>query len=403
MRGFFVPNFRADADNYKTLKLKIRIQEVYQVARILFEGLTFNDVLLIPKKSDVLPNEVDVTARLTKKIKLNIPLMSAGMDTVTESGMAAAIAREGGIGIIHKSMPISDQAAQVREVKKAGLLVPTAATDDKGRLLAGAAVGATADVLERVGALADAGVDVVAIDTAHGHSSNVIKTVERVKNAFPELQVIAGNVATPEATEELIKAGADCVKVGMGPGSICTTRIVAGIGVPQLSAIMMCAEAADRYGIPIVADGGIQYSGDIVKAIAGGGSVVMIGSLFAGSLESPGEVVNVGGASYKVYRGMGSTGAMKRGSGDRYFQSGTKKYVPEGVEGLVPYRGELKDIIYQMIGGLRSGMGYCGAKNLQELRANADFVRISGAGLHESHPHDIAITGGEPNYSKRDI
>lgn len=373
------------------------------MAKICYEGLTFDDVLLIPQKSDVLPNEVAVTARLTKKITLNIPLMSAGMDTVTESAMAIAMAREGGVGIIHKSMSAADQAAQVRAVKEAGLLLPTAATDEKGRLLAGAAVGATPDVLERTRALAEAGVDVVAIDTAHGHSNNVIKTVERVKNEFPELQVIAGNVATAEAAEELIKAGADCVKVGMGPGSICTTRIVAGIGVPQLTAIMMCAEAAEKYGVPIVADGGIQYSGDIVKAIAGGGSVVMIGSLFAGSLESPGEVVNVGGKSYKVYRGMGSTGAMKRGSGDRYFQSGTKKYVPEGVEGLVPYRGEIKDIVYQMIGGLRSGMGYCGAKDLDALRRNASFVRISGAGLHESHPHDIAITGGEPNYSKRDI
>ncbi|MEG2259536.1 MAG: IMP dehydrogenase, partial [Oscillospiraceae bacterium] len=321
-------------------------------------------------KSDVLPNEVELKARLTNKIELNIPLMSAGMDTVTEAAMAIAMAREGGVGIIHKSMTIDEQAAEVSAVKCADLKYPTAATDAKGRLLAGAAVGATADML--------------------------------LKEKFPDLQLIAGNVATPEATEELIKAGADCVKVGMGPGSICTTRIVAGIGVPQLTAIMTCSEVADKYNIPIIADGGIQYSGDIVNAIAGGGSVVMIGSLFASTFESPGETVNINGKSFKIYRGMGSTGAMKRGSGDRYFQSGTKKFVPEGVEGLVAYRGELKEIVYQMVGGLRSGMGYVGARSLDELRSNGRFVRISGAGLHESHPHDIAITGGEPNYQKSD-
>ncbi len=369
------------------------------MGKILYEGLTFDDVLLIPQKSDVLPNEVDVRARLTNKIELNIPLMSAGMDTVTEWELAVAIAREGGIGIIHKSMSIEDQAAMVAKVKTADLLLPTAIADAKGQLLCGAAVGATGDVLDRIQALAGSGVDVVAVDTAHGHSQNVIRTIAYVKEAFPDLQVIAGNVATGQATEELIKAGADAVKVGMGPGSICTTRIVAGIGVPQLSAIMNCCEAADKYGIPIIADGGIQYSGDVVKAIAGGGSVIMIGSLFAGTTESPGSVVTINGANYKVYRGMGSTGAMQKGSSDRYFQSGSKKYVPEGVEGLVPYRGDVKDIIFQLIGGLRSGMGYCGTKNLQELRDNTQFVKISGAGLHESHPHDITITGGgEPNY-----
>ncbi len=368
------------------------------MAQILFEGLTFNDVLLIPQKSDVLPNEVDLKARLTNKIQLNIPLMSAGMDTVTEAGMAIAMAREGGIGIIHKSMTIKEQAAEVEVVKEAELKYPSAATDAHGRLLAGAAVGATTDMLERAGALIDAGVDVIVIDTAHGHSENVIEHVRLFKEKFPDTQLIAGNVATGEATEELIRAGADCVKVGMGPGSICTTRIVAGIGVPQLTAIMNCAEVADKYNIPIIGDGGIQYSGDIVKAIAGGSSVVMIGSLFASTMESPGQVVNVNGKSYKIYRGMGSTGAMKKGSGDRYFQSGSKKFVPEGVEGLVAYRGEIKDIVYQMVGGLRSGMGYCGVHNLEELRKNGSFVRISGAGLHESHPHDISITGGEPNY-----
>ena len=370
--------------------------------KIIFEGLTFDDVLLIPQKSDVLPNEVELKARLTNKIYLNIPLMSASMDTVTEWELGVAIAREGGIGIIHKSMSVEEQAEQVKNVKNAELFVPTASTDKAGRLMAGAAVGATADVLERLAALVDAGVDIITIDTAHGHSSNVINTVKNVKKKYPDLQVIAGNVATPEATEELINAGADAVKVGMGPGSICTTRIVAGIGVPQLSAIMHCAEVADKYNIPVIGDGGIQHSGDIVKAIAGGASVVMIGSMFAGTLESPGEVVTISGKSYKVYRGMGSTAAMQKGSSDRYFQSGTKKFVPEGVEGLVQYRGELKDTIYQMMGGLRSGMGYCGAKDLAALRENARFVKISNAGLHESHPHDIAITGGEPNYHRKD-
>ncbi|MEG0751631.1 MAG: IMP dehydrogenase [Oscillospiraceae bacterium] len=373
------------------------------MAEILYEGLTFDDVLLVPQKSDVLPDGVDVRARLTEKITLNVPIMSAGMDTVTEAELATAMAREGGIGIIHKSMTIDEQAELVAEVKNGELRYPTAATDASGRLLAGAAVGATADVLDRAGALIAAGVDVITIDTAHGHSQNVIDTVNKVKNAFPDLQVIAGNVATAEATTELIKAGASCVKVGMGPGSICTTRIVAGIGVPQLTAIIRCAEAADKYGIPIIGDGGIKFSGDIVKAIAAGASIVMIGSLFAGALESPGEVVNIGGKRFKVYRGMGSTSAMKKGSGDRYFQSGTKKFVPEGVEGLVPFKGELHDMVYQMVGGLRSGMGYCGARDISELRGHGQFVRISGAGLHESHPHDIAITGGEPNYQKSDI
>ncbi|MEG1017510.1 MAG: IMP dehydrogenase [Oscillospiraceae bacterium] len=373
------------------------------MSKILYEGLTFDDVLLIPQKSDVLPNEVDLTANLTKTIKLKIPLMSAGMDTVTEHALAASLARLGGIGIIHKSMTSEEQAQEVRLVKESALILPTAVTDERGKLLCGAAVGVTSDVLERVKTLVEAGVDIITIDTAHGHSKNVIDTVSRVKNAFPALPVIAGNVATPMATKELIEAGADSIKVGMGPGSICTTRIVAGIGVPQLTAIMMCAEEADKYGIPIIADGGVKFSGDIVKAIAAGGSVVMIGSLFAASQESPGEVVNIGGKSYKVYRGMGSTSAMKKGSGDRYFQSGSKKFVPEGVEGLVPYSGEVADIVYQMLGGLRAGMGYCGTPTIEMLRKNSVFVKISSAGLHESHPHDIAVTGGEPNYRKNDI
>ena len=372
------------------------------MAEILYEGLTFDDVLLVPQESNVLPNEVSLKARLTNKIELNIPLISAGMDTVTESELATAMAREGGVGIIHKNMTIKEQAKQVAKVKAASV-TEGAALDSSGMLLSGAAVGVTADVMERIDALVDAGVDVICVDTAHGHSKNVVHNVGVIKAKYPMLEVIAGNVATPEATKALIEAGADCVKVGMGPGSICTTRIVAGIGVPQLSAIMNCAAEADRYKIPIIADGGVQYSGDIVKAIAAGGSVIMIGSLFAGTKESPGEIITFGNKSYKSYRGMGSTAAMKSGSGDRYFQNGTKKFVPEGVEGLVPYRGELRDTIYQMLGGLRSGMGYCGAKNIETLRTNAKFVRITGAGLQESHPHDIAMTGGEPNYQRNDM
>ncbi|WKV09786.1 IMP dehydrogenase [Thermoanaerobacterium sp. CMT5567-10] len=475
------------------------------------EGLTFDDVLLIPAKSDVLPKEVDTRTRLTNKIKLNIPLISAGMDTVTESRLAIAIAREGGIGIIHKNMPIERQALEVDRVKRSehgvitnpfyltpdhriqdavelmeryrisgvpitvnnklvgiitnrdirfesnlerpikevmtkenlvtapvgttmdeareilkrhkieklplvdednnlrGLITikdiekaveyPNSAKDSRGRLLVGAAVGVSSDVMERVEALVDANVDVIVIDTAHGHSVGVLDTVEKIKNRFPDVQIIAGNVATAEATRDLIERGADCVKVGIGPGSICTTRVVAGIGVPQITAIYDCAEEADKYGIPIIADGGIKYSGDIVKAIAAGASTVMIGSLFAGTEESPGEVEIYQGRSYKVYRGMGSISAMKSGSSDRYFQEGMKKLVPEGVEGRVPYKGPLKDTVYQMIGGLRAGMGYCGVHNIEELRTKTKFIKITNAGLTESHPHDIIITKEAPNYS----
>lgn len=475
------------------------------------EGLTFDDVLLIPAKSDVLPKEVDTRTRLTNKIKLNIPLISAGMDTVTESRLAIAIAREGGIGIIHKNMPIERQALEVDRVKRSehgvitnpfyltpdhkiqdavelmeryrisgvpitvnnklvgiitnrdirfesnlerpikevmtkenlvtapvgttmdeareilkrhkieklplvdednnlkGLITikdiekaveyPNSAKDSRGRLLVGAAVGVSSDVMERVEALIDANVDVIVIDTAHGHSVGVLDTVEKIKNRFPDVQIIAGNVATAEATRDLIERGADCVKVGIGPGSICTTRVVAGIGVPQITAIYDCAEEADKYGIPIIADGGIKYSGDIVKAIAAGASTVMIGSLFAGTEESPGEVEIYQGRSYKVYRGMGSISAMKSGSSDRYFQEGMKKLVPEGVEGRVPYKGPLKDTVYQMIGGLRAGMGYCGVHNIEELRTKTKFIKITNAGLTESHPHDIIITKEAPNYS----
>lgn len=482
-------------------------------AKFVKEGLTFDDVLLIPAESDVLPNEVDLSTNLSKTIKLNIPLMTSAMDTVTESTMAIAIAREGGIGVIHKNMTIEEQATEVDKVKRSengvitdpfylhpqstaqdaenlmrkykisgvpiceddGTLVgiltnrdmrfmtdfsvkitdvmtpkeklvtamsgttldeakkilmaskveklplvdkngkltglvtikdiekslkyPNTARDSQDRLLCAAAIGITNDMLVRAKALVDAHVDALVLDSAHGHSKNIMKAVETVKNAFPEVSLIAGNVATAEATEALIKAGADCVKVGIGPGSICTTRVVAGIGVPQITAIYDSAEMADKYGIPIIADGGIKYSGEIVKAIAAGGSVVMVGSLVAGCEEAPGETEIYQGRQFKVYRGMGSLGAMSKGSADRYFQTGTKKFVPEGVEGRVPYKGAVGDTVFQMMGGLRSGMGYVGCHNIQELRTKAKFIKITGAGLVESHPHDVYITKEAPNYS----
>lgn len=477
------------------------------------EGLTFDDVLLIPGESNVQPKDVDVSTYLTKKIKLNTPLMTAAMDTVTETRMAIAIAREGGIGIIHKNMSIEQQADAVDRVKRSenGVIVnpfsltpghyvydanklmakykisgvpicedgrlvgiitnrdlrfmdesdysqkianvmtnqdlitapvgttlleaqqilkqhkieklplvdengmlkglitikdieksvqyPNSARDENGRLLCGAAIGGTSDVLERVAELVKVGVDVLVLDSAHGHNNNIINSVAKVKKAFPEVQLIAGNIATAEAAKALIDAGADCVKVGIGPGSICTTRIVAGIGVPQITAIYDAACEASKYNIPVIADGGVKYSGDIVKALAAGGSVVMIGSLVAGCEESPGESEIYQGRQFKVYRGMGSLGAMGRGSADRYFQSGNKKLVPEGVEGRVPYKGLLSDTIYQLMGGLRAGMGYTGCATIQELHEKARFVRITGAGLKESHPHDIQITKEAPNYS----
>ena len=479
--------------------------------KLVKEGLTFDDVLLIPAKSDVLPREVDITTHITKKIKLNAPIMSAGMDTATEAKMAIAMARQGGIGIIHKNMSIERQAEEVDKVKRSehgviidpfsltpehyvydadqlmgkyhisgvpitengklvgiitnrdvrfeknhnkkiadamtkdnlitapegttiedaqdiliqhkieklpivdkdmnlkGLITikdiekaikyPNSARDEHGRLLVGAAVGATADVLDRMQALVDANVDVIVIDTAHGHSMGVIETVKKIKKAFPEVQLIAGNVATAEATKALIEAGADCVKVGIGPGSICTTRVVAGIGVPQITAIFDCAEAAKPYGIPVIADGGIKFSGDIVKAIAAGASVCMLGSYFAGCEESPGETELFQGRKYKVYRGMGSIAAMENGSKDRYFQQNAKKLVPEGVEGRIAFKGSVEDSVYQLMGGLRAGMGYCGTRTIDELRENGRFVRITSAGLRESHPHDIQITKEAPNYS----
>ncbi|WP_426349767.1 IMP dehydrogenase [Alloiococcus sp. CFN-8] len=481
------------------------------MACILKTAYTFDDVLLIPNKSEILPREVMVNTNLTKTIKLNIPFMSASMDTVTESKMAIAMAREGGIGIIHKNMSIEQQAQEVDTVKRqengvitnpfslspehplkdaedlmrkyrisgvpitedgklvgivtnrdmlfetdynkqikdvmtsenlitapvgttieeakeilkkhkieklplvddennlVGLITikdiektkayPNAAKDSKGRLLCGAAVGVTADMMDRVEALVNAHVDVITLDTAHGHSMGVIEGVKKIKAKYPELQIIAGNIATPEAAEDLIKAGADAIKVGIGPGSICTTRVVAGVGVPQLTAVMDCVEVGEKYGIPVIADGGIKYSGDVVKALAAGASVVMMGSLLAGCEEAPGAIEIYQGRSYKVYRGMGSLAAMEKGSTDRYFQQGAKKLVPEGVEGRVAYKGYLADTIFQLLGGVRSGMGYLGAKNLRTLYETARFVVQTSAGLKESHPHDIYITKESPNYS----
>lgn len=483
----------------------------------LREGLTFDDVLLVPQRSSVLPKEVDLSIQLTKKIRLNVPLLSAAMDTVTDARMGIAIAREGGLGIIHKSMSIENQASQVDKVKRSehgvitdpfylspnhrisdakalmaryhisgvpitdddmrlvgiltnrdlrfetddtryihevmtskdlvtgpegttlddakqllaahkieklpivdadyklrGLITikdiekaikyPNSAKDANGRLLSGAAVGIAQDTVERVQALVEAKVDVISIDTAHGHSQGVLQAVASLRNRFPDITLIAGNVATAAATRDLISAGADCVKVGIGPGSICTTRVVAGIGVPQITAISDCAEEADKHGVRIIADGGIKYSGDIAKAIGAGAAAVMLGSLLAGTEESPGDMEIYQGRSFKVYRGMGSMGAMAQthGSSDRYFQEDAKKLVPEGVEGRVPFKGSLADTVFQLMGGLRSSMGYCGTPTIDGLRTGAEFIRITGAGLEESHPHDIFITKEAPNYSRMD-
>ncbi len=475
-------------------------------------GLTFDDVLLVPQASEVTPNEIKLETKLTKDIKLNIPLMSSAMDTVTESAMAIAMAREGGIGIIHKNMTIEEQAAEVDKVKRSengvianpfslskdhtlkdadalmsryrisgvpicddenkligiitnrdlrfetdytrkisevmtseglvtapegtdlkkaqdilshhkveklpivddsghlkGLITikdiekavqyPNSARDRHDRLLAGAAIGVTQDCLERVEALYRAGVDIVCLDSAHGHSKNIITKIKEIKHSFPDLPVIAGNIATGEAAKALIDAGVDCIKVGIGPGSICTTRVVAGIGVPQITAVYDASRVAREYGIPVIADGGIKYSGDIVKAIAAGGDVIMLGSLLAGCDEAPGDFEIFQGRRFKVYRGMGSLAAMEKGSKDRYFQTGSKKLVPEGVEGRVPYKGPLSDTVFQLLGGIRSGMGYCGTPTISDLQENGKFIRITGAGLKESHPHDIYITKEAPNYS----
>jgi IMP dehydrogenase len=483
--------------------------------KLIKEGLTYDDVLLIPQKSEVLPSMVNLGTYVTQKIKINIPIMSAGMDTVTEARLAIAIAREGGIGVIHKNMSIKEQALEVDKVKRSehGVIVdpfflsaehqvtdalelmaryrisgvpivdderhligiltnrdvrfeddyskpigevmtkenlvvakegtsleeaemilksrkieklplidddgklkglitikdiekstiyPHRATDSGGRLLAAAAIGIGKDMLVRTEALLKSGVDLIVLDSSHGHSKNVINAVKTIKEHFPEAQVMAGNVATAEATVELIEAGADAIKVGIGPGSICTTRVVSGVGVPQITAVYDCAEAAKPYGIKVIADGGIKYSGDIVKAIAAGADLVMLGSLFAGTEESPGETVMFKGRSFKSYRGMGSIGAMAAGSSDRYFQNDTDKFVPEGVEGRVPYRGLLKENIFQLLGGVRSGMGLCGTSSIADLKENGKFIKITGAGLVESHPHDISITEEPPNYSRRD-
>ena len=481
------------------------------MGKLIGEGITFDDVLLVPAFSEVIANDVDTRTRLTNKIQLNIPLMSASMDTVTEHRMAIAMARQGGIGIIHKNMSIEEQAEEVDKVKRSengvitdpfslspehtiqdaddlmakyrisgvpitegtklvgiitnrdlkfetdfskkikesmtseglvtakegitleeakqilgkarkeklpivdddfnlkGLITikdiekqikyPNAAKDDQGRLLCGAGVGITADVLDRVQALVNAHVDVIVVDSAHGHSANVLRGVRMVKDKFPDLQVIAGNVATGAGAKALIEAGADCVKIGIGPGSICTTRVVAGIGVPQITAIMSAYEEAKKAGIPIIADGGIKYSGELTKAIAAGADVCMLGSMLAGCDESPGDFELYQGRKYKVYRGMGSLAAMENGSKDRYFQTNAKKLVPEGVEGRVAYKGTVEDTIFQMMGGLRSGMGYCGAKDIKTLQETGEFVKISAASLKESHPHDIHITKEAPNYS----
>ena len=369
------------------------------------KGLTFDDVLLIPAESHVLPNEVNLSTKLADNIKLNIPLISAGMDTVTEGAMAIAMALQGGLGVVHKNMSIQAQAGEVANVKS--VIVPSgaskAAVDDQHRLLCAAAVGVTSDTFERAEALLEAGADAIIIDTAHGHSAGVLRKIKEIREHFPKQTLIAGNVATGDATRALFDAGVDVVKVGIGPGSICTTRIVAGVGVPQITAIYDAATAAREYNKPIIADGGIKYSGDVVKALAAGGNAVMLGSMLSGTTEAPGDIFEDNGKKFKRYRGMGSVGAMAQahGSSDRYFQGGVNeanKLVPEGVEARVEYKGAVSDVVFQIDGGLRSGMGYCGAANIPELIEKAQFVQITNAGLRESHPHDVQMTKEAPNY-----
>lgn len=374
------------------------------------KGLTFDDVLLIPAESHVLPNEVKLDTKLAPNLQLHIPLISAGMDTVTEGNMAIAMAENGGLGVIHKNLSIE---AQVEEVKKAKSKtvdpnLPHPAVDDQGRLLAAAAVGVTSDTFERAESLLEAGADAIVIDTAHGHSAGVLRKIKEIREHFPNATLIAGNVATCEGTAALFDAGVDVVKVGIGPGSICTTRIVAGVGVPQITAIYDAASVAQKYGKKIIADGGIKYSGDVVKALAAGGNAVMLGSMFSGTTEAPGTIFTNEGKQFKSYRGMGSVGAMSQqhGSSDRYFQGGVNeanKLVPEGVEALVPYKGDVSNIIYQIDGGLRAGMGYVGAGTIEELIENSQFVQITNAGLRESHPHDIQIAKEAPNYGGSDL
>ena len=369
-------------------------------------GLTYDDLLWVPQKSEVVPSEVSLKAHLTPKIVLNIPIISAAMDTVTESKMAIAMAQEGGIGMIHKNMSIEAQKEEVLKVKEAPVdlsLHPNAVVDAKGRLLCGAAVGVGANTLKRVAALVEAGVDCLTVDSAHGHSANILKVVKAIHEAYPELEIIAGNIVTKEAAEDLIKAGAVTVKVGIGPGSICTTRVVSGVGMPQATAVDEVATYCKDKGICVIADGGIKYSGDIVKALAIGADTVMLGSMLAGTEEAPGEIIESNGKKYKSYVGMGSLAAMKRGSADRYFQkteAKVEKLVPEGIEAKVPYKGEVTSVLYQLCGGLRSGMGYCGAVNTDELKKRSVLVQITNAGLIESHPHDVDICKEAPNYRK---
>ena len=371
------------------------------------EGLTFDDVLLIPAESHVLPNEVNLHTELAPNLKLKIPLISAGMDTVTEGAMAIAMALQGGLGVIHKNMSINAQAGEVANVKN--VIVPSdvskAAVDENNRLLVAAAIGVTSDTFERAEALLENGADAIVIDTAHGHSAGVLRKIKEIRDHFPNVTLIAGNIATGDAARALFDAGVDVVKVGIGPGSICTTRVVAGVGVPQITAIYDAATAAREYHKPIIADGGVKYSGDIVKALTAGGNAVMLGSMLSGTTEAPGEIFESDGEKYKTYRGMGSVGAMAQahGSSDRYFQGGVNeanKLVPEGVEARVEYKGDVSDIIFQIIGGLRSGMGYVGASTISELIENAQFVKITNAGLRESHPHDVQITKKAPNYER---
>ena len=371
--------------------------------RVNCMALTFDDVLLVPSFSDVLPREVNLQSRFTKNIILNIPLVSAAMDTVSEASMAIALARNGGISVIHKNMSIASQAEQVRKVKNAGIgEAVNACVDSFGRLRVAAGLGITEDVCERARSLVEEGVDAVVLDSAHGDSQGVIATLKKLKSVFPSLEVVVGNIATGAAAQRLIEAGADALKVGIGPGSICTTRVVAGVGVPQVSAIYDVSKVAEPAGVPVIADGGVRYSGDLVKALAAGGDTVMLGSMFAGTDEAPGDILEEGGQKFKAYRGMGSIDAMKAGSSDRYFQGGQKapkKLVPEGVVARVEYKGSVNDIIYQLLGGLRSGMGYCGARDVKSLHS-ARFVQITSGGLAENHPHDVTITAKAPNYHR---